>query len=66
MLIGLLLGVVIGLVISPFLRSWLAWREYAEASREARLAEDLLRRMSTSLQAGEREVSHSSPVSRGK
>jgi hypothetical protein len=48
MLIGLVLGIVIGLLLSPLLRSWLAWREYAEASREARLAEGVLRRMSES------------------
>jgi hypothetical protein len=46
MLIGLLLGIVIGLLISPLLRSWLTWRQYVDASREARLAEDVLRRMS--------------------
>jgi hypothetical protein len=48
MLIGLLLGIVIGLVLSPLLRSWLLWRQYVVASREARLAEDVLRRMSES------------------
>jgi hypothetical protein len=46
MLTGLLLGIVIGLLIGPLLRSWLAWREYTEASREARLHEEVLRLMS--------------------
>jgi uncharacterized protein YneF (UPF0154 family) len=45
MLIGLLLGIVIGLVLGPLLRSWLTWRQYVEASREARLHEDALRLM---------------------
>jgi hypothetical protein len=46
MLIGLLIGIVIGLVIGPVLRSWLTWREYVEASREAQLHERVLRLMS--------------------
>lgn len=46
MLIGLLIGIVIGLVIGPVLRSWLTWREYVEASREAQLHERILRLMS--------------------
>jgi hypothetical protein len=39
---GLLIGVFLGLLIGPLLRSWLAWREWVEASREADLAERLL------------------------
>lgn len=50
MLIGLILGFALGLVVGPAIRSWLAWREYSEASREARLAEDVLRRMSESVE----------------
>ena len=46
MLAGLLIGFVAGLVIGPLIRSWLAWREYLDASREARLHEETLRRMS--------------------
>jgi hypothetical protein len=65
MLIGLLLGIVIGLVISPLLRSWLAWRQYVEASREARLTEDVLRRMSESLPPSDVELPHTgSPPAR--
>jgi hypothetical protein len=45
MLIGLLLGIVIGLLVSPLLRSWLVWRQYVDASREARLTDDVLERM---------------------
>jgi hypothetical protein len=46
LLVGLLIGLVIGLLVGPVLRSWLAWREYSEASREAQLTEDVLRVMS--------------------
>jgi hypothetical protein len=45
MLIGVLLGIVIGLALGPLIRSWISWREYLDASREARLHEELLRRM---------------------
>lgn len=48
MLAGLLIGFILGLLIGPLLRSWLTWREYVEASREAQLTEDVLRRMSAS------------------
>jgi hypothetical protein len=45
MLVGLLIGLVVGLLIGPVFRSWLMWREYLDASREARLHEETLRRM---------------------
>jgi hypothetical protein len=45
MLIGLVIGILVGLAIGPLLRSWLAWREYAGANREARLHEQMLERM---------------------
>jgi uncharacterized protein YneF (UPF0154 family) len=51
-LIGLLLGIVIGLLVGPLFRSWLAWREYSHASREARLHEEVMRRMSRSTGVG--------------
>lgn len=44
-LLGLVVGILVGLLVGPALRSWLAWREYVEASREARLHEEILRRM---------------------
>ena len=44
--VGLVLGIIIGLLIGPVLRSWLSWREYEDARREARLTEDVLRLMS--------------------
>jgi hypothetical protein len=46
LLVGLLIGLVLGLLVGPVLRSWLAWREYREASREAQLTEDVLKVMS--------------------
>jgi gas vesicle protein len=53
MLVGLLIGFVLGLLVAPILGSWLSWREYARARREARLAEDLIRHMSDSAARGE-------------
>jgi hypothetical protein len=49
MLAGLLLGILIGLALGPLLRSWITWREYVEASREAKLHEEVLRAMSEPL-----------------
>jgi Na+/glutamate symporter len=59
MLVGLLIGIVIGLVIGPVIRSWLAWREYVEASREARLHDEVLRRMDRSPDTGREDVPRS-------
>jgi hypothetical protein len=51
MVLGVVLGLVVGLglgvLAGPWIRSWIAWREYVEASREARLHEEILRLMST-------------------
>ena len=41
----LILGILIGLAVSPTLRSWIVWREHAAASREAWLTEEALRRL---------------------
>jgi hypothetical protein len=41
---GLLIGVFLGLLLGPILRSWLTWREWVEASREADLTERFLAR----------------------
>jgi hypothetical protein len=43
--VGLIVGVFVGLLAGPVVRSWLVWREWREASHEARLTEDLLERM---------------------
>lgn len=42
---GLVLGVFLGIILGPAIRLWLTWHEWAEASREARLTEDVLKRM---------------------
>jgi hypothetical protein len=43
--VGLVLGGFTGFLVGPLIRSWLAYREWAEASREARLADRLLEKM---------------------
>lgn len=43
--VGLGLGLVLGLLIGPVVRSWLIWREWVSASREANLVADVLDRM---------------------
>lgn len=45
LLVGLLLGTVLGILVGPAFRSWQAYREWADASREVRLADRLLERM---------------------
>jgi hypothetical protein len=45
LVVGLLLGAGIGFLVGPGIRSWAAYREWAEASREARLADRLLERL---------------------
>jgi hypothetical protein len=47
-LIGVLIGILIGIAVGPSIRSWISWREYVDASREARLHEEVLRLMSSS------------------
>jgi hypothetical protein len=41
----LILGFVLGLIASPVIRSWIVWREYRDASRQAWLADETLRRL---------------------
>jgi hypothetical protein len=45
LIVGLLIGAAIGFLAGPLLRHWLAWREWADASREADLTDELLRRL---------------------
>lgn len=45
LLVGILIGLVIGFLAGPALRHWLVYREWSEASREADLTDDLLRRL---------------------
>jgi hypothetical protein len=44
-IVGLVIGGFTGFLVTPAIRSWLAHREWIEASREARLADQLLDRM---------------------
>src|SRR5687767_4623648 len=44
-LAGLLLGASISFLLGPALRSWLAYREWTDASRQARLTDEILARM---------------------
>jgi hypothetical protein len=44
-LAGLAIGVFLGLLLGPLVRSWVAWREWVQASREADLTDRLLTRM---------------------
>ena len=41
---GLAVGMFLGLFVGPRLRSWLGWREWVDASREADLADRPLKR----------------------
>ena len=45
MFVGLGFGLILGLLIGPVVRSWLIWREWVSASREANLVSDVLDRM---------------------
>ncbi len=51
-LVGLAIGLCIGFLIGPAVRSWLAVREWAEASRQARLADRVIARMETESEPG--------------
>lgn len=45
LVVGLVLGLCVGLLVAPAFRSWQLYREWTEASREARLTEHLLRKL---------------------
>ena len=44
-IVGILLGACVGYLVGPALRSWQIYREWTDASREARLADRLLDRL---------------------
>lgn len=61
---GLLLGACIGFLVGPAARSWLIHREWAEASRQARLTDEVLARMELDAETdGETEPSKPWPAS---
>ena len=47
LVVGLVLGLCVGLLVGPAFRSWLVFREWSEASREAKLADRLVTRIET-------------------
>jgi hypothetical protein len=55
----LILGFVLGLLVSPILRSWIVWREYRDASRQASLAEQTLRWLEDQDRSSEESASES-------
>lgn len=40
---GLVVGVFVGLALGPVIRSWLAWREWRDAARQASLTHEMVR-----------------------
>lgn len=50
--VGLVLGLCVGLLVGPALRSWLVFREWSEASREAKLADRLVTRIESDAEEG--------------
>lgn len=44
-LLGMAVGLLAGLLVGPVLHTWLTWREWRDASQEARLTEDVMRVM---------------------
>jgi hypothetical protein len=45
LVVGLVLGFVLGALLGPLIRSWLSWREWQSADREADLFGDVLDHM---------------------
>ena len=52
--VGLVLGGFTGFLVAPAIRSWQTYREWTDASREARLADRLLERMEMEADGDER------------
>jgi hypothetical protein len=55
-LAGLIVGGGLGLLAGPAIRSWLAYREWEDASREADVADRLLERMEADAARSEERV----------
>jgi hypothetical protein len=56
LIVGLLIGGCIGFLAAPSIRSWLTHREWEAASREARVADQLLDRMEVDADRDERRI----------
>ncbi|MGH2691685.1 MAG: hypothetical protein ACRDHM_04210 [Actinomycetota bacterium] len=61
----LILGFVLGLIAGPVIRSWIVWREYQAASREAWLADETLRRLEQERELPGREADELRPGNAG-
>ena len=59
--VGLLLGVCVGLLVGPAFRSWLVFREWSEASREAKLADRLVTRIETDAEEDTASIATEAP-----
>jgi Na+/H+ antiporter NhaA len=49
-LVGMIVGACLGFLVGPALRSWLSYREWAEASRQERLVDQLVTRMESDVE----------------
>lgn len=49
---GLVIGAAGGFLVGPAVRSWMAWREWSDASRQARLTDEVLARMDETAEEG--------------
>jgi hypothetical protein len=49
---GLVIGGAGGFLVGPAVRSWIAWREWSDASRQARLTDEVLARMDETAEEG--------------
>lgn len=61
---GLILGAVTGFFLYPVFWSWVAWREYRDASRRARRIDDVLADMTPERLAEGQEAKADGRISR--
>jgi hypothetical protein len=64
-IVGLLLGLCIGLLVAPAFRSWVTFREWTDASREAKLADRLLTKLETEAEEDAAPSSHTTATPDG-
>jgi hypothetical protein len=55
-MVGLIVGACLGFLIGPVLRSWLSYREWAEASRQERLVDQLVTRMENDVERADEDA----------
>jgi len=61
---GLVIGAAVGFLVGPAVRSWMAWREWSDASRQARLTDEVLARMDETGEEGVEEDPNAGPSPR--